>query len=207
MNFVSILEEDYRERLDDEGLRVLERIRRGGATAIGLLNELVLYAGVGRDDVQRVQVDMNQIARRAMAEAVSGEEKASEEDFEICDLPPASADPALVERVFTNLFSNALKYSRERDPRLVRVWAEREGSMVRYVVEDNGVGFESDQSERLFDPFARMHSARDYEGSGLGLAIVKKIVRRLGGQILAESDGTSGARVMFSLPGWEGEGT
>lgn len=200
VNYTSILEEDYGERLDDEGRRVLVRIQKSSESAIALLNDLVQLARAGRAEPVREPVDMTEVARRAFTEAVAGDASGIEVDFNVDPLPVANGDPALIERVFSNLFSNSLKYTRERDVRTIRVTGYNGNGLNTYLVEDNGVGFDPESAGSVFEPFTRLHSSQRFGGTGLGLAIVARIVRRLGGTVWAESDGSSGARFAFTLP-------
>jgi signal transduction histidine kinase len=200
INFTAILEEDYGPQLGEEGMRLLSRIRSSADSAVRLLNELVQLTWVGQGELERVEIDMTELARGAFAEAVSGDKSDTGAQIEMEPLPRAWADPAMISRVFANLFSNALKFSRERQVRQVRVTGvESEGESV-YCIADNGIGFDPALASTLFEPFKRLHSALEFEGTGLGLAIAAKVVRRQGGRIWAESDGQTGASVYFSLP-------
>ena len=200
VNYTSILEEDYGDRLDDEGRRVLQRIQKSSASAIALLDDLVQLARAGREEPVRERVVMAEVVRRAYDVAASGEETTANVRFEVAELPDAWGDPALVERVLTNLLSNSLKYTRERERRVIRVKGVNGSDENAYSVEDNGVGFDPDAAASVFQPFTRLHSSQRFQGTGLGLAIVARIVRRLGGKVAAESDGESGARFSFTLP-------
>lgn len=200
VNYTSILEEDYGDRFDDEGRRVLSRIQRSSATAIALLDDLVQLARAGREEPLREQVSMAEVVRRAYEQALASEENAGNVRLEMEEIPNAWGDPALVERVLTNLISNSLKYSREREHRLIRVTGRRGGNENAYAIEDNGVGFDPEAAASVFEPFTRLHPSRRFQGTGLGLAIVARLVRRLGGKVAAESDGHNGARFTFTLP-------
>jgi signal transduction histidine kinase len=200
VNYTSILEEDYGDRLDEEGRRVLQRIQKSSASAIALLDDLVKLARAGREEPVRERVTMTELARRSYEVAAASEEDVSNVQFEVDALPDAWGDPALVERVFTNLISNSLKYTRERERRMIRVTGANGGDQNAYSVEDNGVGFDPEAAASVFQPFTRLHSSQRFQGTGLGLAIVARIVRRLGGKVAAESDGKSGARFSFTLP-------
>jgi signal transduction histidine kinase len=205
MNFTAVLEEDYGERLDDEGVRILGRIRNSGETATYLLDRLVQYLWVGRKEPDRTRLDMNEVARAAWAEARSGDAASDGVEFDIGMLPPAHGDPELLHRVFVNLFGNALKYTRNRKERHVEVAGCQEDGWCTYSVADDGVGFRPEEGEHIFEPFRRLHGSKSFEGSGLGLAITAKIVRRHGGKVWAESDGIRGARFFFTLPCAESE--
>ncbi len=200
LNYSAIMEQDFRDQLGEEGLRLLRRIRASGESASRLLDQLVQFVWAGRDGGERLHVDMTSLAREAYAEVSAGSEEATQVQFEFADLPPAQGSVALIGRVFHNLFSNAVKYTRGRDRRRIEVAGEAGEVENTYCVTDNGIGFDPRHGETVFQPFRRLDGARKIEGSGLGLAIAAKIVRRHGGRIWAESDGSSGARFCFTLP-------
>ena len=200
LNLAAILEEDYADRLTEEGVRLLRRIRASGESATNLLDQLGQFAWVGREAESNTIIDMRVIAREAYSEAMASQSPNGETVFEIGDLLPAWGDPILVGRVFRNLFSNALKYSRTREVRRIEVGSEAGKEENTYFVKDNGVGFNPEMREALFEPFRRLHPSKDFEGTGLGLAITAKILRRQRGKIWAESDGTHGATFCFTMP-------
>jgi signal transduction histidine kinase len=200
LNYATIIEQDRGDRLDDEGLRLLRRIRASGEAAVRLLDQLVRFVWVEREGEERQNVDMTSLAREAFAELAEGSENPGEVRLEVADLPPAHGSPAMLLRVFRNLFSNAVKFTRGREERRIHVEGMAGGEENTYVVSDNGIGFDPGLAGALYQPFRRLGTTVDSEGSGLGLAIVAKIVRRHGGRVWAESDGASGARFCFTLP-------
>jgi two-component system sensor kinase len=200
MNLASILEEDYGAQLTDEGVRLLKRIRTSAQSATNLLDQLGQFAWVGREPESNAKIDMNALAREAYGEALAAHHSDGQVTIDVGELPHAWGDSALIGRVLRNLFSNALKYTREREHRRIEVGGSVGANENTYYVQDNGVGFDPEQSEALFEPFRRLHSAKDYEGTGLGLAIAAKIIRRQRGRIWAESDGLHGARISFTMP-------
>jgi light-regulated signal transduction histidine kinase (bacteriophytochrome) len=112
------------------------------------------------------------------------------------------ADKLLMRRAIENLVGNALKYSSRSKEPLVIFRSERQGELLTYVVEDNGVGFDMRFADRLFGLFQRLHSANEFGGTGVGLTTVRSIIQRHGGRIWAESTPGQGARFYFTL--WEG---
>jgi signal transduction histidine kinase len=116
-------------------------------------------------------------------------------------LPTLRADATLIRQVFVNLIANALKFTRTRNPAVIEV-GTREGRAgeVAFFVRDNGVGFDMEMASKLFGPFSRMHSAREFEGSGIGLANVRRIINRHGGAVWVHAAVGSGATFYFSLP-------
>jgi signal transduction histidine kinase len=202
LNYATIIEQDYGDRLGNEGVRLLRRIRASGEAAVNLLDQLVRFVWVEREgeEREREQVNMTALAREAFAELAVGSENPGQVEFVLSELPAAHGSPELLLRVFRNLLSNSVKYTRGREDRRIAVVGFDGGPENTYVVSDNGIGFDPKLAGALYQPFCRLAAAKDSEGSGLGLAIVAKIVRRHGGRVWAESDGSSGARFSFTLP-------
>jgi light-regulated signal transduction histidine kinase (bacteriophytochrome) len=115
-------------------------------------------------------------------------------------LPSARCDRLLLKQVWTNLFSNAVKYSARREQPRIEVSARRDGSQLVFCVADNGAGFDMKYYGKLFGVFQRLHPDTEYPGNGVGLATVQRIVSRHGGRAWAESEPGAGARFFFSLP-------
>ena len=199
LNCSSIIEEDYGSRIGPEGVGLLRRIQAAADSATGLLNHLTQFAWAGPQQGESEVVDMTALAREAYAEVATGDQDVGGVRFVLADLPPAMGSPALLLRVFRNLLSNAVKYTRGRAHRRIEVSGVAGRAENTYFVTDNGIGFDNADAEALFEPFRRGRSAKAFEGSGLGLAIVSKIVRKHGGSIWAESDGSTGARFGFTL--------
>jgi light-regulated signal transduction histidine kinase (bacteriophytochrome) len=115
-------------------------------------------------------------------------------------MPDATADPALMERVWINLLSNAVKYSLPSARHAIEASGEDRDGVSVYSVRDYGVGFDQRNAGKLFRIFQRLHDVGEFEGTGLGLAIVKRIVSRHGGEVWAEGRPGEGSTFYFSLP-------
>ena len=199
MNFTALLEEDFGPRLEREERRYLERIRSAAARANQLLDSLSEYMASDAQPKRSDLLDMTTLARVAMTEAQGRDGDEAAVEFELEPLPAALGDSALVHRVFVNLLGNALKYSRGRDPRVVRVTGAAEDHESSFHVTDNGSGFAPGKTDEVFQPFRRLHD-NDIEGSGLGLAIVAKLIGGMGGRVWADSDGSTTTTFSFTLP-------
>lgn len=199
INYTAVIEEEYGARLDDEGRRLVERIRAAGLRADRLLGALMEYATSGISLHRPTVVDMGEIARGGFMEVTEREQDARDVEFVVDDLPPAVADPIQVHRVFSNLIENAVRHSRGRSPRGVEVHGRANGIESTYWVHDNGPGFDPARAGEVFEPFRNVRGERT-DGSRLSLATVAKIIRRQGGRVWAESDGKSGATFYFTLP-------
>jgi signal transduction histidine kinase len=119
----------------------------------------------------------------------------------VAPLPVVQADPVLVRQVYANLIGNAVKFARGAAAPHIEVGAQAggDGAPVLFV-RDNGVGFDTEQAQRLFQPFQRLHGSR-FPGHGVGLSIVRRVVERHGGRIWAESRPGQGATFYFTLGG------
>jgi signal transduction histidine kinase len=121
-------------------------------------------------------------------------------EWSFAGLPSLDADPSLLRVVMVNLLSNALKFTRGRDPARIEVFpADGSHPAPVIAVRDNGIGFAAENAGRLFGVFQRLHSQSEFEGTGVGLATVKRIVTRHGGRIWAEAVPGVGATFFFSL--------
>jgi signal transduction histidine kinase len=200
LNYSTVIEEDFADRLDSNGVRMLQRIRASAGSAVALLDQLVQAEWVGRGDADPAPVDMNAMARDVRNELLAGGDDAANVHFELHDLPTARGSAPLLRCVLRNLMGNAVKFTRGRRDRRVEVSGTTGAWEHTFTVTDNGIGFDPQHGDAMFQPFRRLAGAGKFEGSGLGLTIAAKIVRRHGGRIWAESDGASGARLSFSLP-------
>jgi light-regulated signal transduction histidine kinase (bacteriophytochrome) len=120
-------------------------------------------------------------------------------------LQKAYGDVTLFGQVWTNLISNAIKYSSKKDVSEISIGSKIAGDMIICFIKDNGVGFDMQYAHKLFGVFQRLHSEADFEGNGVGLAIIKRIVLKHGGKVWAEGEVGKGATFYFSLPA-EGDG-
>jgi light-regulated signal transduction histidine kinase (bacteriophytochrome) len=116
-------------------------------------------------------------------------------------LIPVQADSSLLAQVWTNLISNAIKYSAKKQNPHAEIGCTRLENEIVYHVKDNGAGFKPEYADKLFGVFQRLHSTNEFEGTGLGLAIVQRIVVKHGGRVWAEGKVNEGATFYFSLPG------
>jgi light-regulated signal transduction histidine kinase (bacteriophytochrome) len=115
-------------------------------------------------------------------------------------LPSCKGDAGMIKQVWTNLLSNALKYSSKTEEPRIEIGSIDNESMLTYFVRDNGVGFEMEYVHKLFAVFQRLHRQEEFEGTGVGLALVKLIINKHRGEVWAESILGRGATFYFNLP-------
>lgn len=197
--FSHILLEDYADKLDAEGKRLLKVVRDNTNRMGQLIDDILQFSRTGRVGLTFAEIDMERLAHE-VAEELKPLFAGGELKFEIEAIPSSTGDLAMMRQVFINLISNALKFTRHNTSPTVRVGAGINGNETIYYVKDNGVGFDMKYSDKLFGVFQRLHSMEEFEGTGIGLAIVKRIVTRHGGRVWAEGKVNEGATIYFALP-------
>jgi signal transduction histidine kinase len=197
--YSQMLEEDYGAHLEETGRRYIQTVRRSSQRMAALIDDLLTFSRLSRQNLIRETVDMTALARRAAAEVLEGQ-PGPQPAVEIAEMPPVLGDPALLRQVWTNLIGNAVKYSSKSPSPAVRVRAASDGRLVHYEVQDNGVGFDMKYAGKLFGVFQRLHNLDEYPGTGVGLAIVQRIVVRHHGVVTAQGERGKGATFGFTLP-------
>ena len=197
--FSRILLEDHAASLDGDARRYLDLVR-GGTQQMGrLIDDLLAFSRLSRQDLGRRIIQPTTLARQAL-EQLEADQAGRSLEIVIDDMPEASADPSLVRQVYVNLLSNALKFTRARSPAHIQVGSLHQNGTPVYFVRDDGVGFDMAYVGKLFGVFQRLHRSEEYEGTGVGLAIVQRVVHRHGGRVWAEGAVDQGATVFFTLP-------
>jgi light-regulated signal transduction histidine kinase (bacteriophytochrome) len=198
--FVDVLAEDHLPDLDEEACHVVDEIR-GAAVRMGqMIDGLLSLAHVGRQSLSLAPVGPDVVARRAWQQ-LSADAHGREVELTVHSMPEAVADAALLEQVYANLLSNALKYTRGAANVRIEVGARESGGDIVFFVRDNGIGFDMRYANQIFGVFQRLHTRDRYEGSGIGLAIVQRIVDRHGGRAWAEGRPGAGSTFFFTLGG------
>jgi light-regulated signal transduction histidine kinase (bacteriophytochrome) len=198
--FTRMLEEDYHDKLDAEGRRLLGVVRESSVKMGRMIEDLLAFSRMGRHPLKTAKVKLDRLVNQAIYE-LGARSDGRRIEFTVGELGAVEADASLLKHALTNLLSNAAKYSRNRDPALVEVGrlAEASGNGCTYFVKDNGAGFDMRGADKLFGVFQRLHRAEDFEGTGVGLAIVKRVIERHGGRVWAESAPDQGATFYFTL--------
>ncbi|MCX6032833.1 MAG: PAS domain S-box protein [Chloroflexi bacterium] len=197
--FSRILIEEYAGSLDAEGNRLLNVVRTNTQRMDQLITDLLTLSRITRGEMQSSRIDMTALAQTIYRELAPPEAHAAF-TFSVAPLPNASGDPALLRQVWSNLISNAIKYTMPKDKRRIEIGSRVESGMIVYFVKDNGVGFDPAYTHKLFGVFQRLHKTAEFEGNGVGLAIVQRIVHRHGGRVWAEGQVNQGATFYFALP-------
>ncbi|HEX9984846.1 MAG TPA: ATP-binding protein [Thermoanaerobaculia bacterium] len=195
--FAQALEEDHKENLDDLGKECVDWIRRGCHQMRELIEGLMEMGRVTRAELVHDEVDLSSIAR-SVAETLKQKAPDRQVRFEIREGARTVGDARLLRAVLENLMNNAFKFTRNRDEARIEFGVVRNGGDPTFYVRDNGAGFDQSHAAKMFRPFQRLHSTRDFEGTGIGLATVQKIVMRHGGKAWAEGEVGKGATIYFT---------
>jgi PAS domain S-box-containing protein len=197
--YARILQEDYGDKLDGEAQRVINVIINNARRMGKLIDDLLEFARLGRKELSKSRVDMTHLVnsvKRELVEDVAGRYV----EIVIRKLDDSAVDIDMIKQVWLNLLSNAIKYSGKKEKALIEVYSEKSDGSVKYVVKDNGVGFDMQYVSKLFGVFQRLHRIQDFSGTGVGLAIVKRIVDKHHGDVWAEGKLNEGAIFYFSIP-------
>ena len=197
--FARLLEEDYAEKLDDEGRRFLAVIRGNSKKMWQLIEDILSFSRVSTKEVQKARINMESLARQVLGElkeAMNGKDIR----VEVKTLPQAFGDLPMIRQVFMNLLSNAVKYTPVHKASEIEIGGKGSSDENVYYVKDGGVGFPMESADKLFTLFHRLHDPKQFKGTGVGLAIVKRIVEKHRGRVWAEGKVNEGATFYFSLP-------
>lgn len=215
--FAQLLQERYNEKLDEKGKDFIRRIVDGSFRMHYLIKDLLEYSRVTTAARPFKSVDCNEVLKKALANLKAAVDEAGAA-ITADPLPVAAADEMQLMSLFQNLVGNAVKYRKKEAPSRVHISARavpergkqagcaaiEDGSLPPggwlFSVQDNGIGIESRNFERIFEIFQRLHTASERPGTGVGLAVCKKIVERHGGCIWVESEPGKGSTFFFTLP-------
>ena len=185
--FSRIVLEDYADKLDEDGQRKLGVIRSESQRMGRLIDDLLAFSRLGRQPIEPAGIDMRALAQSVFDE-LAARDPARKLRLDLHPLPPARGSEALIRQVWVNLISNAIKFTKQRDPGEIEIGSrDGEDGEPIYYVKDNGAGFDMRHANKLFGVFQRLHTQEQFSGTGVGLALVQRIVHRHGGRIWAES--------------------
>lgn len=198
--FSSMLQNEYAGQLPQPGVEMLNKVRASVRRMTQLIDDLLRFSRSSRQPLIIQAIQTLDVVQHAL-ETLKAEQTGRQVEVVIGYLPPCQADPSLLLQVWTNLLSNALKYTSKRREAQVEVGCETgESGQKIYFVKDNGVGFDMRYADKLFGVFQRLHSEAEFDGTGVGLALAQRIIQRHGGRIWADSQPGLGATFYFSLP-------
>ena len=197
------LQDDYKQLLPEQGNNFLDKILSATDRIYSMIDGVLSYSKMTSDEHPEEIVDLNKVLKHIETdlEVLIEEKKAI---IEVARLPQVKGASILFYQLFYNLVNNSIKFSKANEPPRITIKSSKEqhegNPFVRIVVKDNGIGFDPENSEKIFKTFTRLNSKDRYEGTGLGLALCKKIVQRHGGFISAKGQKNAGAEFTVLLP-------
>jgi signal transduction histidine kinase len=198
--FVELLNKRDHGELDDKSRHYLQVISEAAEKMGTLIDDILSFSRMGRTEMMTSRIDFNVMVKEVI-DGLAEETPGRQIVWRIAPLPAVEGDAAMLRQVWTNLISNALKYTRTQPQAVIEIGADSEGPMeTRFFIKDNGVGFDMKYVDKLFGLFQRLHDAETFPGTGVGLANVQRIIHRHGGSVSAEGTVDGGALFRFSLP-------
>ncbi len=196
--FATILQEDYKDQLDDEGKEYLRRIDAGVHKMARIIDDMLTLSRVSQHDMIRIDMNLSEKVRGILSELQEGS-PGRRVNYSIQEEIHACADPNLINIALENLLRNAWKFTSKKECTSIRFGTIAVDGKTAFFVQDNGAGFPMSHAKRLFIPFQRLHSEKEFTGTGIGLPIVERVVRRHGGNIWGEGEEGKGATFYFTL--------
>jgi PAS domain S-box-containing protein len=181
--FTEVILEEYAPAFDDEGKLLATRIMTAATRMDALIRDLLEYAKLSHVDLPCGTLDLNIVVQKVI-ENLSQEIIFKNAQISVQPLPQIWGNPTIVDQIFTNILSNALKFVEKGVMPVIEIWAESAERGPRVFIKDNGIGIAVEHHARIFEMFQRLHeNEKQFSGTGVGLAIVKKGVERIGGEV------------------------
>ena len=202
ISFSQLLKEDLGDQLDERAKTDLSFIVDAAYRMRQLIQDLLVLSRAGRTEIKAEQIALDDCVDRALQSLQLRIEETGAV-IQRDPLPEVRGEATMLTQVYLNLIGNSLKFVDKQTPQ-IRLTAERDGDYWVLGVQDNGIGLAPDQSERVFQPFQRLHHRDEFPGTGIGLAICKKAIQRHQGRIFVEGQPGRGAHFQFTLPAQSG---
>jgi signal transduction histidine kinase len=196
--YSEMLQEDYKQSLDEDGKRILRNIQQNASKMGRLIDDLLAFSRLGKKELLLNPVNMNELTREVTDDLNKSVHHIAQ--INIAVLPNIPGDYSLLYQVLYNLISNAIKYSSRKPHPQIQIASETLNTEIIYSIKDNGAGFDMKYAGKLFNVFQRLHTDTEFEGTGIGLAIASRIIGKHNGKIWAEAKPGMGATFYISLP-------
>lgn len=202
----------HKDQLDSDAVMNINRIQKAAARMQELIKDILTFSTITSQKDSFVKSDLHSLVHEVL-EDLNHSVQEKKADIKLGPLPTLYVNPGLIKPLFFNLISNALKYSKKNESPVIKIFQENNNisdkgdphspSLIKYCrihISDNGIGFDQQYSEQIFEMFQRLHTQTEYEGTGIGLALCKHIVDKHQGFISALSKVNEGATFIVSLP-------
>ena len=199
VGFINLFLENKSAQLTKEELGYLEVVSTSAKEMEQLIESILSFSRLNLTELRKTTI----ITSSMVAQVINSFEQEMQNrniSFRVESLPNINGDEELIRQVWTNLISNAIKYTGKKSEAIIEIGSISTDNEIRFFIKDNGAGFNMKYAEKLFGVFQRLHKTKDFEGIGIGLANVNRIVTRHGGHCHAEGEIDRGAMFYFSLP-------
>lgn len=197
--YVDLLNEKFKTELPEKAQHYLNVISKASKQMGVLIDELLLYSRTGRQELNRSDVNVNELINDIL-EKFHFELQTRKVEWDIVLMPNIYADYILLKQVWGNLIDNALKYSRNNEITRISIGYHEDTEKYTFFIKDNGVGFNMKYAGKLFGVFQRLHSQTEFEGTGIGLDTVQRIIHKHNGKVWCEAELDQGAQFYFTIP-------
>jgi light-regulated signal transduction histidine kinase (bacteriophytochrome) len=196
--FSKILLEEYGPSLGDQAKDYIGRVCASVGRMSQLIDDLLRLSRISRQEIKLTNTDLSALAGAVMADVRAADPNRA---VELVVQPglAAQTDPGLIRIALENLLGNAWKFTGKRERAKIEFGATAPDGQAVFFIRDNGAGFKVEYVNRMFTPFQRLHSEKEFPGTGIGLAITQRIIQRHGGRIWAEGSVGEGAVFYFTL--------
>ncbi len=200
--FANLLKKDLekKEVLDEENTQFLNLILKSSTNMLQMVTDLLAYAkltAVKETSFQKLPLDT--VLDNVLTN-LKDQIDTNEVNIERTRLPMLEVVPVKINQVFQNIISNAIKFKKKAAPLTIKIHSSKKENHCELVIEDNGIGIEKKNQEKIFFPFKKLHNETEYAGSGIGLATCKRIIELHKGKIWVESEKNKGTRFIFTIP-------
>lgn len=198
ISFSRLLEDQYKDSLDKNGKEFIYFISEGADRMKILIKDLLAYSRISTHAKPPKIINLEKILKDVLSNL---QESIRENGVIISydELPSLVIDHAQILQLFQNLINNAIKFRREKPPK-IHISAKKIEKEWLFSIKDNGIGIDPKYFDGIFKIFQRLHTRDEYPGSGIGLAVCKRIVQRYGGQIWVKSELGKGSTFFFTIP-------
>ncbi|MBL4862916.1 MAG: DUF3365 domain-containing protein [Crocinitomicaceae bacterium] len=198
-NYIGLLQEKKGNKIGKDGNLFVNFALKATIRMKSLINDILKYSMAGQVEQLDETIDIN-----ALIDDLINDNAASITENNVtithAELIGIKGNKTLLKQLFQNLISNSIKYRLEGVDPVIKIHSTKQGTSIKFTVEDNGIGIEKQYFDRIFSVFQRLHAQSQYEGTGIGLAYCKKIVEVHGGEIWVESELNKGSKFIFTIP-------
>ncbi|APG59315.1 ATP-binding protein [Christiangramia salexigens] len=196
--YAQIIKEDYFDVLDKDGKQAVETILKSSSDMRDIIDNILSFAGISSKNIKRKSFNLNSLLD-SLINTTNPSVNYPNTTVKIAnDLPNMRGDKKMIARVWSNLLSNAFKYSEFEDKPEIEIGSTEKKGKVIYFIRDNGVGIDPANSEKIFNLFSRFSGSK-FKGTGIGLAIAHKIIEKHQGKIWVESETGKGSTFYFHV--------